>query len=134
MKISFAVITLLAVCVGAGSIVAALQQRPGEPTQARVWVQNREAHERIPVSVRDVGSDVTFRVQVTNSPPVQLTAGTTVSTRDAIQAIEYRAVLIPGGADPAAALRAAGAEGWDTTGLMFPAAGGTQVLLKRPRP
>ncbi len=119
---------------GGAAIVAAPQQRPGEPTQARVWVQNREAHERIPVSVREVASDLVVRTQVTGIATVSLAPGTVVATRPGLQQWEYRAVVVPAGADPAAALRAAGSDGWETTGLLFPTAGGAQVLLKKPRP
>ena len=113
--------------------MAAPQQRPGEPTQAKVWVQNREAAERIPVSLREVGGDVVLRTQVTAMPVLTLSPGTVVTTRAAVQPWDYRSLVIPSGADPAAVLRAPGGEGWETTGLMFPVSGGTQVLLKKPR-
>ena len=122
-----------ALCAGAG-ILAAAQPRPGEPTQARVWVENREMHERIPVSLREVGQDVVLRAQIASVPPVTLAAGTVVSARSSPQVWEYRSIMVPTGAEPAAALRAAGAEGWETTGMIFPAAGGSNVLLKRPGP
>jgi hypothetical protein len=37
------------------------------------------------------------------------------------------------GSEYAAALMAAGSDGWETTGLSWPGADGTLVLLKRPR-
>jgi hypothetical protein len=127
------VVAMSTLCAG-GAILAATQPRPGEPTQARVWVQNRQMDERIPVSLREVGQDVVVRAQVANVPPITLAPGTVVPARLAPQAWEYRSVVIPTGADPAAALRAAGAEGWETTGVIFPVAGGSNVLLKRPGP
>jgi len=133
MKSTIAVVLGSAIWAGAG--MTATQPRPGEPTQARVWVQNRQMDERIPVSLREVGQDVVVRTQVASIPPVTLAAGTVVPTRLAPHVWEYRTVVIPTGADPAAALRAAGAEGWETTGVIFPAAGGgSNVLLKRPGP
>ena len=37
------------------------------------------------------------------------------------------------GADAARGLAGAGADGWETTGLSWPATDGTLVLLKKPR-
>lgn len=132
MKSTIAVALGIVLWAGVGSV--ATQPRPGEPTQARVWVQNRQMDERIPVSLREVGQDVVVRTQVASVPPITLAAGTVVPTRLAPQVWEYRSVVIPTGADPAAALRAAGTEGWETTGVVLPAAGGSNVLLKRPGP
>jgi hypothetical protein len=125
---TIAFVLAAALCAGAGTF-AAMQPRPGEPTQARVWVQNREMGERIPVSLREVGQNVVVRAEV-----VSVAAGAVVSARFTPQVWEYRSILVPAGGDPAAALRAAGAEGWETTGVIVPAAGGSNVLLKRPGP
>lgn len=115
-------------------MLGAMQPRPGEPTQARVWVENRQMDERIPVSVREIGQDIIVRTQVASVPPITLAAGTVVPARFTSQVWEYRSVLVPTGGDPAAALRAAGAEGWETAGVILPAVGGSNVLLKRPGP
>jgi hypothetical protein len=120
-----------ALWAGAG-IFATMQPRPGEPTQARVWVENRQMHERIPVSLVEVGQDVVVRTQIASVPPITLAAGTVVPARLTPQVWEYRTVVVPTGGDPAAALRAAGAEGWETTGVILPAVGGSNLLLKRP--
>ena len=133
MKSTIAVALGSALWAGAG-ILAATQPRPGEPTQARVWVENRRMDERIPVSVREVGQDVVVRTQVASIPPIALAPGTVVSARLTPQVWEYRSVVVPTGGDPAAALRAVGADGWETTGVILPAAGGSNVLLKRPGP
>ena len=132
MKSTIAVALGGVLWAGAGSV--ATQPRPGEPTQARVWVQNRQMDERIPVSLREVGQDVVVRTQVASVPPITLAAGTVVPMRLAPQVWEYRSVLIPTGGDPSAALRAAGTDGWETTGVVLPAPGGSNVLLKRPGP
>ena len=133
MKRTIAVALGSALWAGAGTV--ATQPRPGEPTQARVWVQNRQMDERIPVSLREVGQDVVVRTQVASLPPLTLAAGTVVAARSTPQVWEYRSVVVPSNGDPAAALRAAGAEGWETTGVIVPAAGGgSSVLLKRPGP
>ena len=133
MRSTIAVALGAAVLAGAG-ILAATQPRPGEPTQARVWVENRQMDERIPVSIREVGQDVVVRTQIASVPPITLAAGTIVSAHLTPQVWEYRSVLVPTGGDPAAALRAAGTEGWETTGVILPAVGGSNVLLKRPGP
>jgi len=131
MRSTIAVALGGALWAGAG-ILAAMQPRPGEPTQARVWVENRQMNERIPVSLREVGEDVVVRTHVASIPPITIAAGTVVPARVTPQVWEYRSVVVPTGGDPAAALRAAGAEGWETTGVILPAVGGSNVLLKRP--
>ena len=88
MKRTFAMVSF-AVGVGGTAIVAAPQQRPGEPTQAKGWVQNREAAERIPVSVREVGGDVVVRTQVTAMPALTLAPGTVVTTRAAVRPVGF---------------------------------------------
>lgn len=133
MRNTIAVALAGALWAGAGTV--ATQPRPGEPTKARVWVENRQMDERIPVSVREIGQDVVLRTQIASLPPLTLAAGTIVPTRVSLQVWEYRSVVVAAGTDPAPALRAAGAEGWETTGVVFPAAGGgSSVLLKRPGP
>jgi hypothetical protein len=137
------VVSGFAVLAAASAIVAApVQDRPGQPTQAKVWVENRGPFERIPVSLQEVSTDMTLRVQVVGTPSMQivgtpavtLAAGTVVQTRTAAnQQWEYQTILVGSAADPAAALRQAGSQGWETTGLQFPAAGGALVLLKKPR-
>ena len=111
MRSTMAVALGGALCAGAG-ILAATQPRPGEPTQARVWVENRQTHERIPVSLREVGPEVVLRTQIAGVPPVTLAPGTVVTTRFTPQVWEYRSFMVPTGGDPASAVRAAGADGW----------------------
>jgi hypothetical protein len=135
----------IAVCVVVGiaghGIVAAPQQRPGEETRARVWVQNRDHSERIPVSIREVAPDLVLRTQLTNLPPVQiagtpaitLAPGTVVPTRRVAHAWEYRSILVPTGADPVSLLQPPGLEGWELTGAQLPAPGGSRLVLRRPR-
>ena len=132
MKSTIAVALGSALWASAG--IVATQPRPGEPTQARVWVENRQMDERIPVSLREIGQDVVLRTQVANIPPITLAPETVVPARLTSQFWEYRSVVVPTGSDPAPALRAAGAEGWEATGVILPAAGGSNVLLKRPGP
>jgi hypothetical protein len=101
----------------AGTVAATAapgQVRPGELTRGEVWVQNRDP-EAIPVRVLDVRADAPLRVRVVPA------------------AWEYRTMVLKTGSEYAAALAGAGADGWETTGLSWPASDGTLVLLKRPR-
>lgn len=110
------ILTTASVALGIAAAAAAPhgQVRPGEPTKGEVWVMNRDG-EAIPVLVRQTPSDPPLRVRV------------------AAPRWDYQTVVIKTGVDPARALAAAGAEGWETTGLSFPASDGTTVLLKKPR-
>lgn len=108
-------------------------QQPGQPTQARVWIQNRGNTEAVPVSIQDVASESPLRVQVAGTPTVTTGSGSVVQARVARQAWEYRDVSITAGQDPAAVLNGAGVDGWEAIGLAFPSAGGTVVLMKRPK-
>jgi len=96
--------------------------RPGEPTLARVWVENRSANEAIPVAI---DAAVPLRVQ--------LDAATMVRTSSARQIWDYRSIPLASGADPAAGLASVGAEGWEAVGVLQSGAAGVTVLLKRPR-
>ena len=90
------------------------QVRPGELTRGEVWVMNRDS-EPVPVAVRQIQTDVPLRVRV--MPPLW----------------DYQTVLIKSGGEAARVLSSVGAEGWETTGLSWPAQDGTLVLLKKPR-
>jgi len=93
---------------------AGVQVRPGELTRGEVWVMNR-ATEPVPVAVRQVQTDTPVRVRIV--PPLW----------------DYQTVVVKSGADAARGLAGAGADGWETTGLSWPATDGTLVLLKKPR-
>jgi len=114
--------SLLAVAAGTAVLVAAqAPTRPGEMTQARVWVENRGRTEAVPVLVQN--DAVSVRVDPAN--PI-------IAAR-ARQAWEYRSVPLPADADPARALERAGADGWEAVSVVPSAAGGSTILLKRPR-
>jgi len=99
-------------------------QRPGEMTQGHVQIDNRGRHEAIPV---ELDSGKTLRVQVVND-----TAAPAV-VRAVRRSWEYQTVTIPTAEDMAARLNTLGASGWETTGIAVGQAGGTRLLLKRPR-
>lgn len=108
-------------------------QQPGQPTQARVWIQNQGEMEAVPVSIQNVASESLLRVQIAGVPVVATDPGSVVQARMARQAWEYRAVSITGDQDAVTVLNNAGVDGWEATGLTFPPAGGTVVFMKRPR-
>jgi hypothetical protein len=93
---------------------AGVQVRPGELTRGEVWVMNRDT-EPVPVVVRQIQTETAVRVRVV--PPLW----------------DYQTVVVKSGAEAARALAAAGADGWETTGLSWPATDGTLVLLKKSR-
>jgi hypothetical protein len=99
---------------------------PGQPTQARVLIGNRDRDEAVPVSIQTVAPDVT---------PLRVELGprTIVDARIVAQQWEYQILAIAAGSDATAALNAAGTNGWETTGLMLSAQQGNAVVMKRPR-
>jgi hypothetical protein len=127
MRTSAAIAAAALACVGV--VAAQTTSRPGEMTQARVWVENRAAGEAIPVAVQNAP-----QVTVAGSPEVRIAAGASVGARRVAQRWEYRSVLVPPGADPAAAITAAGADSWEAVGLAPSGSDGRlMILLKRPR-
>jgi hypothetical protein len=107
--------------------------QPGQPTQARVWVQNRGDAEAVPVTIQAMAIDVPpLRVQVVG-PPMMAIGAPNGQARAVRQPWEYQNVTIPSGQDPAATLNAAGADGWEATGVAIPVQGGILVVTKRPR-
>ena len=106
--------------------------QPGQPTQARVWIQNQGDAEAVPVSIQTMASGAPpLQVQLVGTPTVTIAA--TGQPRPARQVWEYENLIIPAGQDPAAVLNAAGGEGWEATGVTLAARGGTVLVMKRPR-
>src|SRR3954471_22344417 len=82
----FAVL-VVAACVFGAALVGGRGQstvRPGDPTQARVWVENRAPNEAVPVVVESLPSRVSVRIDPSN----------VVRTAAASQNWEYRTVLL----------------------------------------
>ena len=130
----------LAACVvlaGAAALLAASvqdrTQQPGQPTQGKVWIQNRGDEEAVPVTVHNVATGPPLRVQIAGAPTVSIVSGSIVGARVVRQAWEYRDVSIPAGQDPAAILNTAGADGWEASGVVSTDQRGTVVIMKRPR-
>lgn len=123
---------------GGGAILASPTQDstpfPGQPTKARVWVQNEGRAEAVPMTLQGVAPDVgALSVQVAGTPTVRIDTGNVVLVREVRQRWEYRSLNVGPTEDPANALNAAGEDGWEVAGLMLPGRVGTTLVLKRPR-
>jgi hypothetical protein len=127
--LSYVVVAAVAFASAAALPDASAQEgtlTPGQPTQARVLIENRDRDEAVPVSLQAVASDVA---------PIRVELGprTIVDARVVAQQWEYQVLAIPAGSDATAALNAAGTNGWETTGLMLSTSQGNAVVMKRPR-
>ena len=96
--------------------------RPGEPTLARVWVENRAPSEALPVIVESVATPVTTHLDTTST--VQTVAGH--------QAWQYRSWLLPKDA-AGENLNQLGMDGWEAVGVVQSGPNGATILFKRPR-
>jgi hypothetical protein len=103
---------------------------PGQPTQARVWVQNTGDSEAIPVSIERTSQPL--RVELATMPTVSMAPGVPMATHAVPQPWEYRAIRLGAGGIEAA-LNAAGADGWEATGVAVTDSNGPVVIMKRPR-
>jgi len=100
-------------------------QQPGQMTQGHVQIDNRGRNQAIPV---ELNLDRPLRTQIVNDE-----ATGPVVVRAVRRSWEYQTVTIPTAEDMAARLNTLGASGWETTGIAVGQAGGTKLLLKRPR-
>ena len=125
-KTTACALLLCLVFVGGVATVASPPQDstafPGQPTKARVWIQNQGRPEAVPMTLQGVAPDVApLNVQVSGTPTVRIDAGNILPVREVRQRWEYRSVTIGPADDPAIALNTAGDDGWEATGLAFPA-------------
>ena len=111
----------IALAVAGASAFAAAQStlRPGDPTEARVWVENRAPGEAVPVSIERFGSTPSVHVS-------SIDASVVLPSRAVRQQWEYRIVAFENGA-----LVGAGNEGWEAVGVVM-SSGTSNVLMKRP--
>ena len=104
-------------------VVAETVQQPGQPTQSRVWIENRGEAQAVPVALVP-GAHVAL------NGPVTLDPSTAVGSHAVRQAWDYETLAVSAGSD-ASALRAAGAQGWEAVGVLSPAPN-VVLLMKRP--
>lgn len=118
------------------ALVGALAQsgtpQPGQPTQAKVWIQNRAPSEAVPVAIERVSPAASpLRVHVDGVSVVTLDPSSVVRVRPSPAVWEYEILPLDAG-DPATILNAAGADGWEVSGVL-PHASGVQFVMKRRR-
>jgi hypothetical protein len=122
----------LLVMTGAAMIAAPEQTaQPGQMTQARVWIENRNSSEAIPIDLRAVNVERPIRVEVANGEPGF--SSNPVNVRLVRQVWEYKSMVVDAGVESIRALSSEGLAGWETTGISFVGQGKTTVLLKRLR-
>lgn len=134
---------MCAFVAAAATLVAAPQQttyRPGDMTRPEVFVQNRGASEAIPVNIHHSETEPPLRVQVVTTPssqPLPVLVTTPSSQPLPVRLVrpvwEYKAVVVATREDAANQLRAAGEDGWETTGIAFLNGNQATLLLKRLR-
>jgi hypothetical protein len=132
MKTALACALSAAVVLVAASAILAGQDRPGDRPgtiwPAKVWIQNRDRTEAVPVSILDIA-----QVDVIGMPAVTITPSTVVQSRLVRQTWEYTVVTVPKGSDPVVALSRSGQDGWEAAGVQFPSGDGVSLLMKRPK-
>ena len=98
MRTALALAALGGVALTAGgAMVAAPGQtdRPGQISQAKVWVENRGRHEAVPVAIHDVMTSTPIGVQVIGTPTVTIAPSNVVQARLVRQQWEYRTITNP---------------------------------------
>jgi len=123
-RIAALVLFVTVACIAGAGIVRARGQstvRPGEPTLARVWVENRAPNEAVPVVVESLPSPLTVRVDGV------------VRTAATVQNWSYRTAQFPPGAAGENLNAPYGNEGWEAVGVVQTGANGATILFKKPR-
>jgi hypothetical protein len=132
-------VAVLAYALSGGRTAIAEQQgvqvppEPGRPTQARVYVLNRDRADAVPVTIQGVATPDVVKVSVVGTPTVDI-GSSTVNLRLVRQTWEYRQITLPASGDPTPALNSAGGEGWELVGSPVAVANGeVRFLFKRSR-
>ena len=128
-----AITVLAAALVAVGTTMRAAPDqttRPGDMTDAKVWIQNRSRAEAIPVnlSVADIETPVRVLVSNTETNPHTVRVAGPVRTQMTRHEWEYETVVIipDSSLQP---LKTLGAAGWETTGISWLSPQGTMLLL-----
>ena len=130
---------LALILVAAGTTMRAAPDqtaRPGDMTEARLWIQNRTRADAIAVNLRAADIETPLRVQVANtdSNPHSVKVSGSIRTQPLRQEWDYDTVVIVPDVNALQTLKPLGLAGWETTGVSWQSAQGTTtLLLKRPR-
>ena len=109
-----------------------LTRYAGQMTEAHVWIDNRGPEQAIPVDLREVNVDRPLPVRVITDPQSSQTGP--IQVRAARELWEYRTLTLGANDEVAPQLNTLGGEGWESVGVISPAAArATTILFKRPR-
>jgi hypothetical protein len=125
---------LIFVCIISAEILRARGQstaRPGELTQARVWIENRAPNDAVPVIVENVAAPITAHLDSSSTVTARLDTSSTVQTVAARQTWQYRSTQLAPGA-VATVLDRDGMDGWEAVGVLQSGPMGVTILFKRP--
>ena len=118
-----------AALVGAARADAPAQTYPGQPTQGKVWIQNRGKDEAVPIDLQHASLDVPLRVEVVDPFPGRRPL---FDVHYKAQPWEYRVLQVNASDTAQVELNRFGEAGWEVVGQLA-RANGFEVLLKRPR-
>jgi hypothetical protein len=128
------------VAIGPAIVAAPGQVRSpaAPPDLAKVKVTNTGRTDAVPVSIQELALPLVqngppMKVEVTGKPTVVVDPMTTVLVKVIPRSWEYKSIRIPNWDDASSLLNSEGAQGWETTGVMFSAPGGTTLVLKRQK-
>jgi hypothetical protein len=108
-----------------------LTRYAGQMTEAHVWIDNRGPEQAIPVDLREVNIDRPLPVRVISDQSSQTGP---IQVRAARELWEYRTLTLGANDEVAPQLNTLGGEGWESVGVISPAAArATTILFKRPR-
>ena len=120
--------------LGSRPVATPAQTYPGQPTQARVFVENHGAHDAVPVTVEGVAGDAPIKTHIVGTPAVSIASPAIFEMRRARQAWEYHRVTTPPDEDPTLELNRLGRDGWELTTQYVTPRGSIVAIVKRPAP
>jgi hypothetical protein len=134
--VRFVVLTCVTLIAGAAMVAAPGQNtsQPGQPTQGKVWVENRSRDEAIPVVIAQ-NAAMTLPVRLAGALPG--TPPAPVPVQRIRQPVEYQTVTVPAGAtaqDLTSLLNGPGMSGWEPSGIQIASGATTLIVLQRLRP
>jgi len=136
--IGFALVAFVAARTAILAAPGQIRPAATPPDIPKVKVANAGRSEALPVSIQElalpfVQNGPPMKIEVTGKPTVLIDPVSTMSVKIMHPSWEYKQIKIPNWDDSAPLLNAEGAQGWETTGVMFSAPGGTTLVLKRQK-